>query len=298
MLPLLNRVRRSRVVAMISGYDARAALRARAITLAVATTGSIVMAATTTGYTRTPIAGSGTLAANAGTGTFSTSQVGVIVNGSLVTVGATNYVVSAFDGTTGCVLSGVPTFTATAFTQTGSFVVDGLYAGMEILPTGFAANTVDTIVSVTARTIITTAARTAEASASGRTLAVGLPAMRAWENAPGTFTPITGRIYVTDEYSPSTHSMITFPVKNGHAEETGMYVLKFYGITGTEIQKYTDKLALLYTPGTSLSAGANSVKIRTDVSTTPGELIPQPGGWTVGMVTVHWLARSLNVIAT
>jgi hypothetical protein len=276
------------------------ALRNRALALAVATTGAIPMAATTTGYTRTPIAGTGTLAANAGAGTFNTSQAGIVVNGSIVTVAGTNYVVSNFNGTTGCTLSGAPTFSAAAFTYTGSFIVDGLYAGMEIVPTGFSANTVDTIVSVTARTIITTAARTAEASASGRTLAVGFPAMRAWENAPGTFTPITGRIYVTEEYSPSTHSVNLFPVNHSHADETGMYVLKIFGITGTDlfaIRKYIDGLAALFAPGTVLVAGANNVRIRTDVAPVPGELIPQPGGWTVCALPIHWAAQSINTIA-
>lgn len=283
---------------MISHYDNRASLRARALTLAVATTGSITLAATTSGYARTPLAGTGTLAASAGAGIFDTSQTGVIVNGSVVTVAGVNSVVSALatNGLT-CTLSGNPTFGATAFTYTGSFIVDGLYAGMEIVPTGFSTNTVGTITSVTARTI-TTGTRTAEAPASGRTLAVGLPQMRAWENsADVTFVPIAGRPYITEEYSPSTHELYSSPKQGGDAVETGMYVLKFYGITGTEIQKYTDKLALLYTPGTALAAGANYCRIRSDVSTTPGDLIPQPGGWTVGMIQVHWSANSKNVIA-
>ena len=169
---------------------------------------------------------------------------------------------------------------------------------MEIVPTGFTANTVDTITSVTARTVTTLSARTAETSAGSRTLVVGLPAAFVKENALPAYVPVTGKPYVTEEYSPSTHSMVTSPKQGGNAIETGMYVLKFYGITGTEIQKYTDKLALLYTPGTLLTAGANYVRVRSDVSTTPGELIPQPGGWTVGMISVHWSASSQNVIAS
>lgn len=284
---------------MISHTDTQLALRNRALTLSVATTGSIAMAATTTGYTRTPVAGTGTLTAVAGVGTFSNSQAGVLANGSIVTVAGTNYVVSAFDGTTGCVLSGAPTFIATAFTYTGSFIVDGLRAGMEITPTGFAANTVDTIVGVTARTV-TTRTRTAEATAGGRTLAVGFPALRVWENATDTFTPIAGRPYVKEEYSPSTHRLETFPAQNGHVEETGMYILTLYGITGTDlhaIRKYIDKLAALFTPGTVLTAGVDFVRIRSDVASTPGALIPQPGGWTACALQIHWSARSTNLIA-
>lgn len=284
---------------MIDTPATRACLRARAVSAVFATTGSIAMSATATGYARTPVAGTGTLAANAGAGTFSNSQVGVIVNGSVVTVAGVNYVVSAFNGTTGCTLSGAPTFSATAFTQTGSFIVDGFYPGMEIKPSGFAANTVATITAVTARTV-TTAARTVEASASGRTLLVGLPALVAWENEDVTVQRIAGRAYMTVEYSPSTHTVQTFPARIGEAEETGMYVIKVFGISGfgpDHIDKYIDGLRALFAPGTVLTAGSNPVRIRTDVAPSPGPLIPQDGGWTVCMLPIHWSARSVNQIA-
>jgi len=283
---------------MIDSTLTRAALRARAVQLVVATTGSIAMSATATGYARTPVAGSGTLAANAGVGTFSTSQAGVIVNGSVVTVASVNYVVSNFNGTTGCTLSGTPTFTSASFTYTGSFIVDGLKAGMEIAPSGFAANTVAAITAVTARTV-TTAARTVEATASGRTLLVGLPALVAWENEDITVQRIAGRPYMTAEYSPSTHSMSLFPARGSHADETGMYVLKIFGISGVgpdHIDKYINGLRALFAPGTQLTSGVNTVRIRTDVAPSPGPLIPQEGGWTVCMLPIHWSARSINTI--
>lgn len=283
---------------MISNAACRTALRNRAIALSVATTGAITMSATATGYTRTPIAGTGTLAANAGVGTFNTSQAGVIVNGSVVTVAGTNYIVSHFDGTTGCTLSGAPTFGAAAFTYTGSFIVDGLTAGMEIVPTGFGTNPVGTISSVTARTV-TTAARSVEASASGRTLAVGLPQLRDWENADITFERVAGRLYVTEEYSPSTHSLYASPKQGGDVEETGMYVLKVFGISGTgtdAIDRYVDGLRALFAPGTQLTAGADTVRIRADVAPSSSAVIPQGDGWTVCALPIHWSANSKNVI--
>lgn len=69
-----------------------------------------------TGAAGPSVSGSGTLAATAGAGTFSTSQAGVISNGDVVVVGGNSYTVSAFNGTTGCTLSGTPTFGAAAFT--------------------------------------------------------------------------------------------------------------------------------------------------------------------------------------
>jgi hypothetical protein len=61
------------------------------------------------------VPGSGTVSASAGTATFSTSQAGVIQNGSVITVAGVQYTVSAFNGTTSCTLSGAPTFAAASF---------------------------------------------------------------------------------------------------------------------------------------------------------------------------------------
>jgi hypothetical protein len=63
-----------------------------------------------------PATGVGTVSCTAGAATFSSSQAGKIINGAIVTVGASSYTVSAFNGTTGCTLSGTPTFGASAFT--------------------------------------------------------------------------------------------------------------------------------------------------------------------------------------
>jgi hypothetical protein len=67
-----------------------------------------------------PVAGSGTVTATAGAATFSVSQAGVLANGDTITVAGVNYIVSAFNGTTGCTLSGAPTFGASAFTRTAA----------------------------------------------------------------------------------------------------------------------------------------------------------------------------------
>lgn len=61
------------------------------------------------------VAGVGTVSCTAGTATFSNSQAGVIQNSSQVIIGGVYYFVTGFDGTTGCTLSGTPTFGASAF---------------------------------------------------------------------------------------------------------------------------------------------------------------------------------------
>lgn len=68
------------------------------------------------------MAGTGTVTCAAGAATFSSSQAGVLKNGSEIIVAGIPYTVSAFSGTTTCTLlsqlatGGVPTFGASAFT--------------------------------------------------------------------------------------------------------------------------------------------------------------------------------------
>ena len=74
---------------------------------------------------------SGTVSCTTGTGTFSASQSGVIVDGDVILVGGALYRVSAFDGTTGCTLTAVadgsvPTFSASSFTASDSITRYGV----------------------------------------------------------------------------------------------------------------------------------------------------------------------------
>jgi hypothetical protein len=75
------------------------------------------------------MAGTGTLTALAGAGTFSSSQAGIVQNGAVVIVAGIPYSISGFSGTTTCTLnpqppdgtsSGLPTFGASAFTLHGT----------------------------------------------------------------------------------------------------------------------------------------------------------------------------------
>lgn len=101
----------------------------RVVTDAAMTSGSAVLTSATAAFTAddvgklasvkgaaTPLTGAGTLTATAGAGTFSTSQVGIIANASIVVVAGVSYTVSGFNNTTGATLSGAPTFGASAFT--------------------------------------------------------------------------------------------------------------------------------------------------------------------------------------
>lgn len=188
--------------------------------------------------------------------------------------------------------------TATGYHRAaGSFVTDGFKPGMEFTPTGFATNTVDVIKSVTASDLETMNARAVEAEASGRTIAVGFPAMRAWEN--DSFTPDPARPYAEEDFEPGTQRLIT-QAATGKIHEDGLYVIKRYGLLNfgvAALRKEVDALKALFTPGTTLTAGSHVVTIRTDVSPQTGRVTPLTSGHAVLVLTIPWYARSTNAIA-
>lgn len=189
--------------------------------------------------------------------------------------------------------------TATGYARAaGSFLTDGFVPGMEITPSGFATNTVDVLTSVTALTLTTANARTVEASASGRTISVTLPVNVAWDNI--ALDPPSGRPYLTEELVPATNTLITLPASTGTLEETGLYVLTWYGLSDRDtgsIRSCVDALKALFSPGTTVTAGSNIVRVRTDTSVRASQLIPQGNGWTACVLTVPWKTRTTNAIA-
>lgn len=197
--------------------------------------------------------------------------------------------------------------TATGFARTaGSFVTDGFVEGEEIVPAGFVGNTPRVITNVSALALITSTAPAAEGAAGGRSLTVGFPLIRTYENRAPTGLPAgavsipTGRVYVDENFVPATHELLSFPAQGGTAEETGLYVLTWFGLENTGsagIRKPMDGLKALFTPGTVLVAGSGTVRVRGDTSTQVGQIIPQGNGWAACQIRIPWRAYSLNVVA-
>lgn len=189
--------------------------------------------------------------------------------------------------------------TTTGYARTtGSFRTDGFLPGMEITPSGFAANTVDVITAVATLTLTTASARTAEVAASGRTISVTVPENRQWDNV--ALDPPSGRPYLTEEFVPATNTLLTLPASMGTLEETGLYVLAWHGLSdkGTgSIRKCVDALKALFSPGTTVVAGSDVIHVRTDTSVRTSQLIPQGNGWTACVLTVPWKTRTTNAIA-
>lgn len=218
---------------MINHSAIQLALRVKALTLSVATTGSTALAATTTGYTR----------------------------------------------------------------AAGSFIADGFRVGMEVAGTGFAIaanNTAKVITAVTA-TVLSCPGCATEAEGT-RTLDVGLPSLRLWENIP--LTTVQGRPYVAEQYLPGPMLQATLGTL-GELEATPIYVLQFYGVenTGLEgIADYADALLTLFAPGTSLAVNGDTLRVRRIPAPFRGQLLHVEPGWSMLPVNIPCRIRTANTI--
>lgn len=223
---------------MIDSAAATLALRNRALSLSVATTGSTSIAATATGYTR----------------------------------------------------------------AAGSFVTDGFYVGMEILASGFATSAnngykIITAVSALSMTVTSLTTMAIEAAGGNETLVAGLPEGRAWDNA--AFTPTAGRPFLEEDFVPATTTLLG-QKNGGMVIETGLYVLKLYGLSDkgvSAIRKTMDALKALYAPGTTLTAGSHTVRVRENPGPFAGQILPQGDGRSLCVLTIPWESYSLNAIA-
>jgi hypothetical protein len=126
-----------------------------------------------------------------------------------------------------------------------------------------------------------------------------LPAARAWENKNYTATP--GAPYIADSYVPATMALISLPASNGVVEETGLYVVQWFGLADSgigAIRAGVQAILAAFAPGTSITSTTGDVlRVRTDVGPTAGQIIPMDNGWSVVTVRIPWRARSQNAIA-
>ena len=189
--------------------------------------------------------------------------------------------------------------TATTYTRaSGSFITDGFTVGSEVTPSGFPQTDTGVITAVAALTLTISGGRDVASGASGRTLTVGLPALRAYDNRD--FTPVAGRPFVETELVPATMTLRTGPAQGGTVVQTGLFVVRWYGLANTGalgIRKAVDALGALFTPMTALTAGANTVRVREDVGPFASSISQRPGGWAVSTLTIPWRAFSANTIA-
>jgi hypothetical protein len=183
--------------------------------------------------------------------------------------------------------------TATGYTRaSGSFLTDGFAPGMEVTPDGFTQTATAVIKAVTALTIAVVGSRTVEASASGRTLTVGLPASRAWENVE--YTPTTGVPYVVEEYIPGPMRQVTLG-SQGEMEVLPIYAPKVYvpsGLGSGAADAYADALLLWFAPMVSVTIPNGTLRVRSDVAPYRGQLLQNSPGFAVVPVTIPLRLRT------
>lgn len=182
--------------------------------------------------------------------------------------------------------------------SSGSFVTDGFVKGMEVVPAGFTQTTPGIVTAVTALTLTIEGGRTAQTSGSGRSLTVGLPLQRAWENEG--LTPVSGRPFIEHDFVPGGGDLRTIPGRTGTIAEDGLSVWRWYGITGVgtdAIDAGVQALLALFTPATKLSlSNGQAVWMRGDVIARASQIV-RVDSWAVCTVRIPWETRTRNAVA-
>lgn len=189
--------------------------------------------------------------------------------------------------------------TATGYARaSGSFLTDGFAKGMEITPVGFAANTVDTITGVTALAVTTRNARSVEIAASARSLTVGLPALRLWENT--SLIPIPQQPYVEEQYVPGVE-ILDEDGRKGVLELRPMYSPRVYVPANTDIaagSRYADAIRRLFALETDLTivGAASNEKCEVRLPPQSGQRAPDAtSAWSCIPVSIFFRATTYSV---
>jgi hypothetical protein len=218
---------------MIDEVEMQLALRSKAMTLTVATTGTTSLAATASGYTRT----------------------------------------------------------------TGSFMDDKFATGMEVTPAGFSSNTPRVITAVSALAITVSGTVPVQAAAGGRSLTVGLPSSRAWENV--AFQPTAGVPWVREEFLPGPTGQATVG-PFGRLDAFPMYALHIHvkDETGLTVKRYVNALRVLFAPRTKIPLPTSgTLAVRSDTGPYAGQLQQSQPGFVVQPFTIPLrLLDSSNII--
>jgi hypothetical protein len=126
----------------------------------------------------------------------------------------------------------------------------------------------------------------------------GLPTLIGYDNVD--VEPEVGQSYVTEQFVPATTSIMTFPANGGQVEETGLYVVTWYGVAGRDvkaIREGTQAVLSMFAPGTAFTLPSGHLRIRGDFGPQAGQIRRIEGGWASCTITIPWLARSTNTVA-
>lgn len=190
--------------------------------------------------------------------------------------------------------------TATGYSRSsGSFITDGFERGMEVTPAAFTQTDPGIIDLVTASALTIRGGRTPQTSGAGRSLTVGLPALRAWENVK--FEPTQGRPYVDEDLVMGGGSVLTLPTRTGLTEQDGLSIWTWFGLAGMgpeSLDRAATALTKLFAPNTKFVLSDGSViVVRGDVLPHDGQITPVDGGWAYVQVSIPWRVTTRNAVA-
>ncbi len=180
----------------------------------------------------------------------------------------------------------------------GSWTDDGFYPGMEVDASGFAdsANNGLSVVKVATDLVLTVDEDLSnEASASGRSISVGLPSRIAPENVE--FTPDEGKPYVEESFIPGPTTQETVG-PGGDIEADPLYVVRLFvpADYGPEsLHLYGDALVALFASRTAMSlTNGDVLRVRTNPGPFRGQLLQLKPGWATVPVTIPLRIRTIN----
>ncbi len=198
--------------------------------------------------------------------------------------------------------------TSTGYARaSGSFLTDNFAVGMELTTvTGFsvtgnnqAATAQGRIVTAVTASAIACSGCATDSASSGRVITAGPPFQRAYENVafdgPAEFP------YIEEEFVPATNKVQSFPVISAYTEDTGLYIVKWFGLSGKgpeAIRRGADAVLARFTGGTALTlSDGTTVRIPTEFGPRAGQITRVDGGWSYCAIEIPYVAESLNVIA-
>jgi len=178
----------------------------------------------------------------------------------------------------------------------GSFITDGFEVGMEVTPAGFVQTAPGVITEVTDTDLTIDDGATVEAAAGSRSLVVGLPSRRGWENERFEATP--GKPYVHEDYVPGS-STLRGLTSGGTVEDTGLYILRWYGLANQGIRSLSrcaDQLLKYFAPGTPMPITDGTIIARGDTAVRRSQQLPAAEGWSLIAITIPWRLYTLNAL--
>lgn len=220
-----------------------------------------------------------------------------MIDATALTLALRNRAIGTVAATTGSISISA---TATGYARaTGSFLDDGFAKGMEVKGAGFSAaanNAYGVIEAVTALAMTIGGGRTVEASAT-RSVSAGLPETRFWENLSAN--RISGRPYIEEALVPSPGRLLTTSPVGGTVEESGSYILRFYGLSGeglSGLRKLVSAVQARFTPGTQIALTGAMLKINSEFTPYQGQVLRIEGGWSAIVLTIPYRAWSTNLV--